>query len=221
MDQQPLPKEVLDLLSVLQSGTYAVRMSVVERLGKLNVSYPAVVSALLAAQKLDVSDDVRKLAAVALQKPVHQEILQKNPDLTPKFPDLQSTPILQSEKPVSTTPPSQLHSEPAQQRPVSIPTNYAPYRDTNKYSALRSIASLCNLLSYVVIGIAGISVLVSFIKMVSKGGLFLGFGGIAVTVVFGGISFLLLRIMGESISVLLDIESNTRKSASLLEQRLR
>jgi hypothetical protein len=57
--------------------------------------------------------------------------------------------------------------------------------------------------------------------MVSKGGFFLGFVGIAATLVFGGISFLILRIMGESISVLLDIESNTRKSATILEERLR
>lgn len=228
MDQQPLPAKIEDLLDDLQPGLYfPARIIAAEQLAKVDVSSPAIVRALMATRTSDISGEVRKLAATALDAPVHQEIIQKFPDLEAEYANIQNNPPIQAAKPApasippKTTPQPQSQSDSARSTSRSTQTYHAPYYDTGRYKALRGIASLCYLLSWIVAGIAGISILVSFIKLVSRGGFYLGFGGIAISLLLGGITFLFLRVMGESISVLLDIEANTRKAAGILEQRLR
>ncbi len=112
-------------------------------------------------------------------------------------------------------------------------TTYAPAPDApsvysaSSYAGLRSIAALCSGLGWLVMVMTGLGMIGSLIVMLGRERSFFlaGLGGIIVSLVIGGLCFLLLRVIAEGISVFLDIEANTRetainsrKIASILEQ---
>ena len=88
----------------------------------------------------------------------------------------------------------------------------------NKYAALRGIASLCRILSYVFVGLAALGALGGLIAMFNS--FLTGLGAIIGATVWGAVTYVFWQIVAEGITVLLDIELNTRQVASLLEQRL-
>lgn len=90
----------------------------------------------------------------------------------------------------------------------------------NKYTALRGIASLCRLLGWVFVGLAGLGALFGVIAIFSDS-FFSGLGYIIGAAIWGAVMYIFWNIIAESISVLLDIEMNTRRAAALLEQRTR
>lgn len=80
--QGSLPQEVEELLGVLQSGhVYLARQDAAEQLGKVGTSSPRIVRALIAAYESDAYAIVNRAAARSLHAPVHQEYLERNPDL--------------------------------------------------------------------------------------------------------------------------------------------
>jgi hypothetical protein len=82
MSEQPLTPEMERLLQELKRGGLAFRrIEAVEKIRKLKKSHPRLVEALLRAKETDKSEEVRKLAAAALQARVHAEILEQNPGL--------------------------------------------------------------------------------------------------------------------------------------------
>jgi hypothetical protein len=82
MSEQPLPSEMEKLLQDVKRGGLAFRrIEAAEKIRKLKKSHPRLVEALLRAKEMDKSEAVRKLAAEALQSPVHADILKQNPGL--------------------------------------------------------------------------------------------------------------------------------------------
>jgi hypothetical protein len=82
MSEQPLASEMEKLLQELKRGGLAFRrIEAAEKIGKLALSHPRLVEALLRAREKDVSEEVRKAAAEALKSPVHAQILKRNPGL--------------------------------------------------------------------------------------------------------------------------------------------
>jgi len=109
-------------------------------------------------------------------------------------------------------------------RPTSTHTrsSYAPSTySASSYAALRGIASLCTGLGWVIVVLAGLSTVVGVLRLFSRNGFLLGLAIVVLSVVIGGFSFIILQVIAESISVMLDIESNTRRTTSILEQRLK
>jgi hypothetical protein len=79
---EALSPEVEELLRILQSGGAAPeRRDSAEQLGKVTMSSPRIVRALVAAYESDPSSMVNRAAAKSLRAPVHQEYLQEHPDL--------------------------------------------------------------------------------------------------------------------------------------------
>jgi hypothetical protein len=89
----------------------------------------------------------------------------------------------------------------------------------NSYAALRSIALLCNGLGYLIVGLSILSALGGLLLFFQKE-FVLGFVSIIGAIMSGGLSFIILRVIAEGISVILDIEANTRRAAAVLEDRL-
>ncbi|MBN2084791.1 MAG: hypothetical protein JW748_06160 [Anaerolineales bacterium] len=82
MSEQPLTPELEKLLQDVKRGGLAFRrIEAAQKIGGLGKSHPRLVEALLRAAETDVSEEVRKAAAGALQTPVHVEMLEKNPGL--------------------------------------------------------------------------------------------------------------------------------------------
>ena len=89
----------------------------------------------------------------------------------------------------------------------------------NRYGTLRSIAALCRIIGYVFGGLGVISGLIGFIMNLSNS--FLRATGTLLGALAGAvIVFVFWVIIAESISVILDIEENTRKSTVLLQEYL-
>lgn len=85
------------------------------------------------------------------------------------------------------------------------------------YAALRHIASLCRLLGWGFVGLAALQALGGLIVLFSD---FLpGLGIIIVAAIMGAIGYIFWNMVAESISVILDIEFNTRRTAELLAGR--
>ena len=87
----------------------------------------------------------------------------------------------------------------------------------NKYAALRSIALFCTGLGWFIVGLAGIGILIGIFANFNHN-LIPGIAGSVSSFIFGTFSFIILRVIAESISVLLDIEANTRDGISVLDQ---
>jgi hypothetical protein len=85
------------------------------------------------------------------------------------------------------------------------------------YAALRNIASLCRLLGWAFVGLAALQAIAGLIVLFSS---FLsGLGVILAAAIMGAIGYVFWNMIAESISVILDIEANTRRTAELLAQR--
>jgi hypothetical protein len=123
-----------------------------------------------------------------------------------------------SSTPVSSSPASPI--EPGEQQIASGGNVYAPssYASGN-YAALRGIASFCTFLGWAIFILAGLISLIGLQTILISP--FASLLWIIVCVAVGGIGFIIFRIIAESISVLLDIEANTRRAAVILEQRLK
>jgi len=105
----------------------------------------------------------------------------------------------------------------------STPPGAAANPFEKRYGALRGIAALCKTL-------AVIFAILSLLGGIGYGFFFGDMIGARMTGAFIGlilafisatITYLFWRVIGESISVMLDIEENTRRSAALLEQQLK
>jgi hypothetical protein len=111
--------------------------------------------------------------------------------------------------------PTQEKPAPTWTTPVAAPSNPSIER---RYGALRSIAALCRIIAYVFGGLGIIGGLVAFIIGLSD-----SFFAATAALIGGLISALLVfvfwLIIAESISVILDIEENTRRTAVLLKER--
>jgi hypothetical protein len=85
-------------------------------------------------------------------------------------------------------------------------------RFTNKYSALKAIADLCNTIASIMAILAGIVGFVGLIILFSE--FLLGLALILLAAVFGVSGYIIYKILAESIFVILDIEMNTRQTAA-------
>lgn len=94
----------------------------------------------------------------------------------------------------------------------------------HKHTTLRRIATLCRIISYLLVGWAVLGVLGGlFIMFSDLFGVFadsfeIGLTVIGANVIFGIVAYVFWQLIAESISVMLDIEENTRRTAVLLEQ---
>jgi hypothetical protein len=87
-------------------------------------------------------------------------------------------------------------------------------RFTNKYSALKAIADLCNTIASIMAILAGIVGFVGLINLFRDGGFILGLALILFAAVFGVSGYIIYKILAEAIFVILDIEMNTRQTAA-------
>ena len=109
------------------------------------------------------------------------------------------------------TPQSQAPArESATQSGVSAPSQ--KMRFTNKYSALKGIADLCNTIASIMAVLAGIVGFVGLISLFSE--FLLGLAIILFAAAFGVSGYVIYKILAESIHVILDIEMNTRQTAA-------
>lgn len=118
---------------------------------------------------------------------------------------------------------SAVAAQPAQPAWTATPSSPAtpsrapvPNLAEKRYGALRGIASLCRILGYVAAGLTIIGGLIYFLLDL---GLF-GFGALLLALIVAAVQYITWRIVAESISVLLDIEENTRLTARFLSERL-
>lgn len=84
------------------------------------------------------------------------------------------------------------------------------------YGAMRGLAQLCRFISYVFVGAAILGGLVGLITITRS--FTMGLGMIVSAALFGAFNYIIFRLLGESISVIIDIEANTRRTAQLLEK---
>jgi hypothetical protein len=95
-------------------------------------------------------------------------------------------------------------------RPVAPPEK--------RYSALRGIAALCKTLAIVFAALAVLTGILTFIGLAGDS-FFAAVGGLIGALISAAVVYIFWRVIGESISVLLDIEENTRRSADRLENQ--
>lgn len=89
--EEPLAPEAERLLKNLRPGTLFIeQLRAAEQLGRLDTSHPRVIKALIELSESDRSHSIKKLAAEALQAPVHQELLRRHPDLEQQVLDTES-----------------------------------------------------------------------------------------------------------------------------------
>ncbi len=97
----------------------------------------------------------------------------------------------------------------------------APYRSpatpSRSYAALRSMAALCRTLGWIIVGLAVLQALGGLVVLF--GDFLPGLGIIIVAALMGAIGYVFWNMIAEGISVILDIEANTRRTAELLSQR--
>lgn len=86
----------------------------------------------------------------------------------------------------------------------------------SRYSTLRSIAALCRIIGYVFSGLGVLSGLFGAIIRLSDS-FWMAIGVLIASLMGAVIVFVFWLIIAESISVILDIEENTRKTAVLLQ----
>jgi hypothetical protein len=84
-----------------------------------------------------------------------------------------------------------------------------------KYTALKGIANLCNTIAVIMAVLASILGFVGFILLFTDGveGLLV----ILIALVFGVSSYVLYKLVAESIFVILDIEMNTRQTTAYMK----
>lgn len=106
---------------------------------------------------------------------------------------------------------------PAARAPISIAGSSAAAQSGKRYGALRGIAGFCRLMGFIFVGLQGLGALYGIYVLFANS--FLSGLGIIIGAAIGaGIAYIFWNIIAESISVLLDIEENTRQTASLLQR---
>lgn len=87
-----------------------------------------------------------------------------------------------------------------------------------RYGTLRSIAAICRIIGY---ALGGLGVLTGVLGAISRlsDSFLLAIGVLLGSLLGAAVVFVFWLIIAESISVILDIEENTRKTAVLLQQR--
>lgn len=200
MTQQPLSAGVEKLLQDLQSQEAFRRKPAAEELGRLKIHDERVVNALKVAAASDSNKYVKSAATEAL----HALRLELSP-----------------EEAASTSAQAQTDMPPVSGQVTAGWTSaYAPSsHSASGYAALRGIASLCAALGWLVFVLAGLGAVGGLMTIGDS--VLTGMGIIIVSVIAGVFSFIILRVIAESISVFLDIETNTRQTALILEQRLK
>jgi hypothetical protein len=88
----------------------------------------------------------------------------------------------------------------------------ASLRFGTKYHALEGIAGVCNTIATIFAVIAGIGVFFGFVLLFRDG--ILGFGVMVAAGLFGVSGYIGYKLIAEAISVILDIEMNTRQTAA-------
>jgi len=101
-------------------------------------------------------------------------------------------------------------------RPSYTPSPSPTYSPSRKYAALQGVAALCATLSIGVLILAGLGVLGSLILMTDS--FLAGFGALFLVAINATPIYIFLRVVSESIFVILDIESNTRNASISLER---
>lgn len=89
---------------------------------------------------------------------------------------------------------------------------------TGGYGATRIIGQFSMLLAWGAVGIGGLIVLGGLLTLFRDGGFLIGLGIMIMGVFWGGVFHLIFRLIAESISIILDIATNTNRTADLLEQ---
>lgn len=89
-----------------------------------------------------------------------------------------------------------------------------------RYKALRGIASLLRTIGFVLAIITIGGGFISF-SIISNDSLLVALGSLILSVISGLLTYLFFLVMSELVSVQLDIEENTRRTAYFLEQRSR
>lgn len=116
----------------------------------------------------------------------------------------------------------------SQQAPgFSSSSNYTPKSEGSSFAAsgyaaggyaeLRRIASFCQLISYVA---AGIGILLGLGALFGADSAATRLGGLLLGAIIGAAGYIIWQIIGASVSVILDVEANTRRTAQILEDRL-
>lgn len=100
-----------------------------------------------------------------------------------------------------------------------MPVAPSSVRVESKFAALRGIAAFCRLLAYIFAGLAVLGGVGGFFVGLADS-FFTALGLLVGSLIWAGVIYIFWRVIGESISVLLDIEENTRRTATIIEQRL-
>jgi hypothetical protein len=96
-------------------------------------------------------------------------------------------------------------------------STYSPHMySARNHTTLRSLASFCTGLAWFIAGLAGLGAFVSLFAM--NDDFTIGLAKVMGFILSGGFSFVIWRIIAESILVLIDIETNTRETVSGLER---
>lgn len=115
--------------------------------------------------------------------------------------------------------PTELKVSEIYQRSTAESSYYTPSKfSSSRYAALRGIASFCNGFAKAIAVFAGLGALISFSSYASDGKALLGFGSAIMFAAIGGFSYVILRVIAEGISVLLDIEANTKTMATISQE---
>jgi hypothetical protein len=93
-----------------------------------------------------------------------------------------------------------------------------PIRLETKFTSLHNIAATCKLLAYLLAGLVVLGGIGAFVITVSDSATS-AVGALLGALIWAAIVYIFWRVIGEGISVLLDIEENTRRAAVLLQQK--
>jgi hypothetical protein len=99
-----------------------------------------------------------------------------------------------------------------------VQTRQQDVKMEKRYSALRGIATLCQALAIASAIIVVLFGVISFFVLLSES-FSMAISTVVGALILAAIVYIVWRIIGESISVLLDIEENTRQTAFLLQNR--
>ncbi|HOU42338.1 MAG TPA: zinc ribbon domain-containing protein [Promineifilum sp.] len=136
----------------------------------------------------------------------------------PPPPNSPETPIAPVPlRPVSAPPPVYTSPPPAVGAPVAA---NEPPASSHRFVAMRTIAGLANVLaivSLVLVGLGGLLVGYQMVSVLFGSSILGALGGLIIGAIAGALGWVYWRLLGEGIWVILDIESNTRRTAAALE----
>lgn len=89
---------------------------------------------------------------------------------------------------------------------------------STSYAALRGIANLCRLLAWGMAGLIALGGALTTLISLVGGEILAALGALIGAALSAAVTYIFWRILAESISVMLDVETNTRHTAAMLEQ---